>query len=162
MLLLLHIAQAAAQPASPEPPPSGWAAAGDKLLSAAEKHPDTFWPVVACLIPLAMLGGVLFVVVKWVIPAWRAELELNRQHVAAIVKTRGDEAAADLAAGRELARVQHEAIVQRVESKVDTAREDLRRSSDRIDRISEQLARVAAKVAVAVFVVITLSGATCR
>ena len=159
--MLLYIAQAAA-PAVPEPPPSGWAATGDKILSAAERHPDTFWPVVACLIPLAMLGGVLFVVVKWVIPAWREELEKNRLHLAGIVKARGDEAAADLAAGRELARVQHEAIVLRVETKIDTAREDLRRSSDRIDRISEQLARVSAKIAVAVFFLATLSGATCR
>ena len=160
-MLLLYIAQAAA-PAVPEPPPSGWAATGDKILAAAERHPDTFWPVVACLIPLAMLAGVLFVVVRWVLPAWREELEKNRLHLAGIVKQRGDEAAADLAAGRELARVQHDAVVQRVETKIDSTREDLRRSSDRIDRISEQLARVAAKVAVAVFVVITLAGATCR
>lgn len=158
MLLLIPIAQAAA----PEPPPSGWAATGDKILSAAEKHPDTFWPVVACLIPLAMLGGVLFVCVKWVIPAAREELEKNRVHLAGLVKARGDEAAADLAAGRELAKVQHEAIVLRVETKLDSTREDLRRSSDRIDRISEQLARVAAKVAAAVFFLATLSGATCR
>ena len=157
-MLLLHIAQVA----EPEPPPSGWAATGDKILSAAERHPDTFWPVVACLIPLAMLAGVLFVVVRWVLPAWREELEKNRVHLAGLVKQRGDEAAADLAAGRELARVQHDAVVQRVETKIDSTREDLRRSSDRIDRISEQLARVAAKVAVAVFFIATLSSATCR
>lgn len=159
-MLLLHIAQAVA--VVPEPPPAGWAAAPEALLRHAEARPDVFWPVAATVLPLLIVGAFLVLVVRWVLPAWREEKEADRKALAEALKLQSEETKRDAEKDREVARAQNDAVVSRIEGKLDSTREDLRRSSDRIDRISEQLARVAAKVAVAVFVVITLSGATCR
>lgn len=157
-MLLIHMAQSAA----PEPPPAGWAAAPEVLLKHAEARPDVFFPVAATVLPLLIVGGFLVLVVRWILPAWRTEKEADRKALAEALKLQSEETKRDAEKDREVARAQNDAVVSRIEGKLDSTREDLRRSSDRIDRISEQLARVAAKVAAAVFFVATLSGATCR
>lgn len=145
MTVFLLTAQAA--PAA-EPSPGGWAATGEKIVGLAHSQPDAFWPVVAVALPLVLLVGIGILIVRWVIPAWRAEKQLDRDSLVAALRQRGEEAERDAAKDREVAKAQNEAIVQRVESKVDRITGELAKVGERVERHSEVLARLAAKAAV--------------
>lgn len=140
-----------AVPQLPEPPPAGWSGVTGQILSQAERRPDVFWPVVACALPLLLFGGMTFVFVRWVLPAWEKQKELDRQSMATALQKRGEEADRDAARDREAAKAQVDSVVQRLEGKLDNVVSEGRRSSDRIDRISESLAKVTAKIGLTSF-----------
>lgn len=125
-------------------------------------------PVV--VIAMGLLGAIVAFIGWFCAKAWPQHIQTqkdNREHLAGLLKQRGDEAAADVSAARELAKSQHDAIVSRVEAKTDGITGRLEKLSDRIDRNAESVAqlqvtvgRIAVKVGVTSLGLL-LCGATC-
>lgn len=143
--MFLIIAQTA-QTAPAEPSPGGWTATGEKIVSLAHSQPDAFWPVVAVALPLVLLVGIGILLVRWVIPAWREEKKADRDSLVAALRQRGEEAERDATKDRELAKSQSEALVGRIETKIDGIRSEVAKIDGRVERHSEVLARLALKV----------------
>ena len=122
-----------------EPAPQGWSAAGEQLLRHAEQRPDAFWPVVAVALPLLLVAGIGLIVVRWLLPAWREEKKADRESLVTALRQRGEEAAKDAEKDRELAKTQNEAIVQRIENKVERVTGELARIDARVERHGELL-----------------------
>lgn len=111
----------------------------DTLIRHAETAPTVVFAILAIIVPLLVLGGIAVLIVKWLLPAWREEGKLNRQHLADLVAQRGREANEDLAAANLLAKSQHEAIVDRVETKLDQVTSTLDRHTDTLTKIAAKL-----------------------
>lgn len=141
--MLVILAQATPPP---EPSPHGWAQTGEKLVGLAAAQPDAFWPIVAVSLPLLTVAGMVLLVVKWLLPAWREEKKADRDALVTALKQRGEEAERDAAKDRELAKTQSEALVGRIETKIDGIRSEVAKIDGRVERHSEVLARLAAKV----------------
>lgn len=129
-----------------EPAPQGWAGTGEKIVGLAHSQPDAFWPVVAVALPLVLLAGGAILLVKYVIPAWREEKKADRDSLVAALRQRGEEAERDATKDRELAKSQSEALVGRIETKIDSIRTEVAKIDGRVERHSEVLARLALKV----------------
>ena len=129
----IQLAQAA------EPPPQGWSAAGEASLRHAEQRPEAFWPVVAVALPLLIVAGIGLIVVRWILPAWREEKKADRDSLVTALRQRGEEAAKDAEKDRELAKIQNEAIVQRIENKVERVTGELAKMDARVERHTEML-----------------------
>lgn len=144
MSIVVVLAQRLAQA---EPAPAGWSATGEALVRHAEARPDIAFPLLAVISPLALIAGLVWVVVRFVLPAWREEKKLDREHQTSALKTIREDAAGDAAAVRELALAQNQALVARVETKVDRQTGEIEKISGRLDRHGEVLQRVAERVA---------------
>lgn len=93
------------------------------ILDAAYKGPLLF--VAICL--LAIFGGLVWWVAFCFWPGHREEKALDRAHLAELLRQRGLEAADDIKQAREIAGLHHEAIVKRVEGKLDDVHTDVKR-----------------------------------
>lgn len=144
--LIIQVAPLIAQTAPAEPSPGGWTATGEKIVGLAHSQPDAFWPVVAVALPLVLLVGIGILLVRWVIPAWREEKKADRDSLVAALRQRGEEAERDATKDRELAKSQSEALVGRIETKIDGIRTEVAKIDGRVERHSEVLARLALKV----------------
>lgn len=151
--MLLFLAQAA------EPAPSGWGAGADFAVKHAEQRPDIFFPLLASVGFLAIIVGAGYAFVKFAIPAWRDEKKLDREHLTALVVQRGKEAMEDVAAFRELAKAQQQAIVERVGDAVQRQTGEILKLVDRSERHTDLLTRIAGKVGVGLLLVVLLAGA---
>lgn len=98
------------------------------ILDAAYKGPLLF--VAICL--LAIFGGLVWWVAFRFWPGHREEKALDRAHLAELLRQRGDEAADDIKQAREIAGLQHEAIVKRVEGKLDDVHTDVKRIAAKV------------------------------
>lgn len=150
--MLLFLAQAA------EPPPSGWERGAEVALKHAEARPDVLFPLLSVLGFAGILVGAGFIFVRFALPAWRAEKAADREHLSTLVAQRGKEALEDVAAGRELAKVQHSAIVTAIGDRVERVTGEIAKLVDRSERHSDLLTRVAAKVGVGVLILLLAAG----
>lgn len=123
----------------------------ETVRSAVETHPNVWLAVGTALGPLATAVLIGWGVVKFLLPYVKEELAASRAHMAEALTKRGTEAADDVKAARELARVQHEAIVERIEGKIEHL--------DERAKTSETLLRsIAAKVGAVVLVLLLSFG----
>lgn len=145
------------QSALAEPPPAGWSAAGENILRHAESKPDTFFPLLGIAIPCVLLFAAGLIVVRYVVPAYKEQKQLDREHAKErdtlfrehaerLLLARGKDAAEDAAALRELHRERNEALVQRVEGRIERVTGEIAKIGDRLERHGETLSKVAAKV----------------
>lgn len=149
--MLLMIAQA-------EPPPSGWVAAGEVVVKHAEARPDVLFPLLSIVGFAGILVGAGLLFVKYALPAWRAEKAADREHLSALVAQRGKEALEDVAAGRELAKAQHSAIVTAIGDRVDRVTGEIAKLVERSEKHGDLLRSVASKVGVGLLLVILAAG----
>lgn len=154
-MVTLLLAQAAQ---SLEPPPAGWGHVAESTLRHAEQSPAVFFAIAASVLPLGCVGLVIFVFFKWGIPVFREEARLGREHLASLLKQRGEESAADIAAARELAREQNRSLIDRVELKVDGLRTELGKTDERLSRLTDAVSRVASKVGALMVVLMAFVG----
>ena len=113
----------------------------ETVRTAVETHPNVWLAVGVAVGPVATAALIGWVAIRFALPAVREELAASRLHMSEALAKRGVEAADDIKASRELARVQHEALVDKIEGKIDRV--------DERARISETLLRsIAAKVGV--------------
>ena len=90
----------------------------ETVRSAVEQHPNVWLAVGVAVGPVATAALIGWVTIRFVMPAVREELAASRKHMTDSLTARGAEAENDAKAARELARVQHEAIVERIEAKI--------------------------------------------
>ena len=90
----------------------------ETVRTAVETHPNTWLAIGVAVGPVATAALIGWVTIRFVMPAVREELAASRKHMTDSLTARGAEAENDAKAARELARVQHEAIVERIEAKI--------------------------------------------
>lgn len=90
----------------------------ETVRTAVETHPNLYLALGVALAPVATAALIGWVTIRFVMPAVREELAASRKHMTDSLTARGAEAESDAKAARELARVQHEAIVERIEAKI--------------------------------------------
>lgn len=154
-MVTLLLAQAAQ---SLEPPPAGWVGAAESTLRHAEQQPVVFFAIVAAVLPLACVGLLIFALFRWGLPVLREEAKLGRENLAQLLRQRGEESAADIAAARELAREQNRSLIDRVELKVDGLRTELGKTDERLSRLTDAVSRVASKVGALMVVLMAFVG----
>ena len=154
-MVTLLLAQAAQ---SLEPPPAGWGHVAESTLRHAEQSPAVFFAIAACIMPIACVALMIFAFFRWGLPTFREEARLGREHLASLLKQRGEESAADIAAARELSSVQQRALVDRVELKIDSLRTDLGKTDDRVNRLGDAVSRIASKVGALIVVLVAFVG----
>ena len=90
----------------------------ETVRTAVETHPNVWLAVGVAVGPVATVVLIGWGTLKFLLPYVKEELAASRKHMADALSARGNEAADDIKAARELARVQHEAIVERIEGKI--------------------------------------------
>ncbi len=90
----------------------------ETVRTAVETHPNVWLAIGVAVGPVATAALIGWVTIRFVMPAVREELAASRKHMTDSLTARGAEAENDAKAARELARVQHEAIVERIEAKI--------------------------------------------
>ena len=119
----------------------------ETVRTAVETHPNIWLAVGVAVGPVATVVLIGWGVTRHLLPYIKDELAASRAHMAEALTKRGVEAADDIKAARELARVQHEAIVGRIEAKIDHL--------DERSKTSETLLRsIAAKIGVVALVLL--------
>ena len=123
----------------------------ETVRTAVETHPNVWLAVGVAVGPVATATLIGWGVTRHLLPYIKDELAASRLHMSEALAKRGNEAADDIKAARELARVQHEALVDKIESKIDRV--------DERARISETLLRsIAAKIGVVALVLLLSFG----
>lgn len=123
----------------------------ETVRTAVETHPNIWLAVGVAVGPVATVVLIGWGTLKFLLPYVREELAASRKHMADALSARGNEAADDVKAARELARVQHEAIVERIEGKIEHL--------DERAKTSETLLRsIAAKIGVVALVLLLSFG----
>lgn len=90
----------------------------ETVKTAVETHPNTWLAIGVAVGPVATAVLIGWGVIRHLLPYIKDELAASRKHMSDALAARGNEAADDIKASRELARVQHEAIVERIEGKI--------------------------------------------
>ena len=90
----------------------------ETVRAAVETHPNTWLAIGVAVGPVATTVLIGWGVIRHLLPYIKDELAASRLHMSEARTKRGAEAADDIKAARELARVQHEAIVERIEGKI--------------------------------------------
>ena len=90
----------------------------ETVKTAVETHPNTWLAIGVAVGPVATTVLIGWGVIRHLLPYIKDELAASRLHMSEALTKRGAEAADDIKAARELARVQHEAIVERIEGKI--------------------------------------------
>jgi hypothetical protein len=90
----------------------------ETVRAAVEQHTNVWLAVGVAVGPVATAVLIGWGVIRHLLPYIRDELAASRAHMSDALNKRGAEAAEDIQAARELARVQHEAIVERIEGKI--------------------------------------------
>ena len=123
----------------------------DWAVKSAGTQPS-FYPLLLVAVLLCVIGGfgllvwrIKPLVLEW-IAAWRAEQALNRAHADEQLKAIREDAQGDNAAQRELAKVQQQAIVERIGERVDRVSGAVEKLTDRTERHGAVLASIAAKI----------------
>lgn len=123
----------------------------ETVRTAVETHPNVWLAVGVAVGPLLTAVIIGWGVVKFLLPYVKDELAASRLHMSEALAKRGTEAADDVKSARELARVQHEALVERIEGKIEHL--------DERAKTSETLLRsIAAKVGVVALVLLLSFG----
>ncbi len=123
----------------------------ETVRTAVETHPNTWLAVGVAVGPVATVVLIGWGVVRFLLPYIKDELAASRLHMSEALNKRGNEAADDIKAARELARVQHEALVERIEGKIDHL--------DERSKTHETLLRsIAAKIGVVALVLLLAFG----
>lgn len=115
------------------------------LIDSAYKAPLLF----IALALLLILGYALWWVTHKLWPQHLEEQQKTRDHMTAMMTTRGKEAAEDAERDRELHKAQNEVIVNRVENKIAGVSGQVADVHDRVVGIDDALRRIALKVGVA-------------
>lgn len=119
----------------------------ETVRTAVETRPNVWLAVGVAVGPLLTAVIIGWGVVKFLLPYVKEELAASRAHMSEALTKRGVEAADDIGAARELAKVQHAALVDKIEGKIDRV--------DERARISETLLRsIAAKIGVVALVLL--------
>ena len=148
--------------AQTDPTLGGWTAAGEVVLKHAEAQPSVVFPLLSLLGIFAMIAGFAYVYVRFYLPTYKEQKLLDREHLAGLVAQRGREAQEDVAAARELAKVQQSAIVEKIGSEVSRHTGELLKLVDRSERHTDLLTRIAGKVGVGLVLCILLAVAAGR
>jgi hypothetical protein len=90
----------------------------ETVRAAVEQHTNVWLAVGVAVGPLATAMLIGWGVVKFLLPYVREEIAASRKHMSDALTARGNEAADDIKAARELAATQHAAIVDRIEAKI--------------------------------------------
>jgi hypothetical protein len=123
----------------------------ETVKTAVETHPNTWLAVGVAVGPVATVVLIGWGTLKFLLPYVKEELAASRKHMSDALAARGNEAVDDIKAARELARVQHEAIVERIEGKIEHL--------DERAKTSETLLRsIAAKIGAVVLVLLLSFG----
>lgn len=136
-----------------EPSPSGWTAAGEVVLRHVEAQPNTTFALLAIVGPVLVGFAFIFASVKWGLPFVREQLDAFRAHTATLLGQRGTDASQDLAAARELAKSQHNAIVEKIGDEVSRQTGEIAKLNEKTDRHGELLRSVVMKIGAAVFLI---------
>lgn len=123
----------------------------ETVRTAVETHPNIWLAVGVAVGPVATVVLIGWGTLKFLLPYVKEELAASRKHMSDALAARGNEAADDIKAARELARVQHEALVERIEGKIDHL--------DERSKTHETLLRsIAAKIGVVALVLLLAFG----
>jgi len=123
----------------------------ETVRAAVEQHTNVWLAVGVAVGPVATAVLIGWGVIRHLLPYIKDELAASRLHMSEALAKRGVEAGEDIKAARELARVQHEAIVERIEGKIDHL--------DERSKTHETLLRsIAAKIGVVVLVLLLAFG----
>ena len=123
----------------------------ETVRSALENKPNLWLAFAVAVTPIATAALIGWVAIRHALPAIREELAASRLHMSEALAKRGVEAADDIKASRELARVQHEALVDKIEGKLD-------RLGERVQDSHTLLRSIAAKVGVVALVLMLSFG----
>ena len=123
----------------------------ETVRAAVEQHTNVWLAVGVAVGPVATAVLIGWGVIRHLLPYIKDELAASRLHMSEALAKRGAEAGEDIKAARELARVQHEAIVERIEGKIDHL--------DERSKTHETLLRsIAAKIGVVALVLLLAFG----
>ncbi len=115
----------------------------ETVRTAVETHPNIWLSVGVAVSPVCTAALIGWVTIRFVMPAVREELAASRLHMSEALAKRGVEAADDIKASRELARVQHEALVDKIEGKLDRLGERVQDSHTLLRSIAAKIGAVA-------------------
>ena len=115
----------------------------ETIRTAVEQHPNIWLAIGVAVGPVATAALIGWVAIKYALPAVREELAASRAHMSEALAKRGVEAAEDIKASRELARVQHEALVDKIEGKIDRLDERAKTSETLLRSIAAKVGAVA-------------------
>lgn len=115
----------------------------ETVRAAVETHPNIWLAVGVAVGPVATAALIGWVAIRHALPAVREELAASRLHMSEALAKRGDEAAEDIIAARELARVQHAALVERIEGRVERLDERAKTSETLLRSIVAKIGAVA-------------------
>lgn len=115
----------------------------ETVRSAVEQHPNVWLAVGVAVGPVATAALIGWVAIRFALPAVREELAASRLHMSEALAKRGVEAAEDIIAARELARVQHAALVERIEGRVERLDERAKTSETLLRSIVAKIGAVA-------------------
>jgi hypothetical protein len=123
----------------------------ESVAGHLESHTQAWLTIAAAMGPLIAVGALVFVIIRFLIPFLREEAKNNREHLIALVAQRGKEAQEDIAANRELSKIQQAAIVERVEVKV----EDLH---TKVSGVHEAVQRIVIKMGLSAILLLGVYG----
>ncbi len=115
----------------------------ESVRAAVETHPNIWLAVGVAVGPVATAALIGWVAIRFALPAVREELAASRLHMSEALTKRGAEAAEDISAARELARVQHAALVERIEGRVERLDERVQDSHTLLRSIATKIGAVA-------------------
>lgn len=115
----------------------------ETVRTAVETHPNVWLAVGVAVGPVGTAALIGWVAIRHALPAIREELAASRLHMSEALTKRGVEAADDIKASRELARVQHEALVDKIEGKLDRLGERVQDSHTLLRSIAAKIGAVA-------------------
>jgi len=115
----------------------------ETVRTALENKPNLWLAFAVAVTPIATAGLIVWVAIKFALPAIREELAASRLHMSEALAKRGVEAAEDISAARELARVQHAALVERIEGRVERLDERVQDSHTLLRSIATKIGAVA-------------------
>lgn len=123
----------------------------ETVRDAVQAHPNVWLAVGVAVGPLATAVLIGWGVVRHLLPYIKEELAASRLHMSEALTKRGVEAADDIKAARELSRAQHDALVDKIEGKLD-------RLGERVQDSHTLLRSIAAKIGAVVLVLLLSFG----
>lgn len=115
----------------------------ETVRDAVQAHPNVWLAVGVAVGPTATAVLIGWGVVRHLLPYIKEELAASRLHMSEALAKRGNEAADDIKAAQALAKAQHEALVDKIEGKIDRLGERVQDSHTLLRSIAAKIGAVA-------------------
>lgn len=120
------------------------------VKNALETKPNIWLAIGIAISPFITVGSIALFVVKYIMPAWEKQQEINRQRLSELLKERSNDAEKQVTATREIAKLQNDSLQEKIELKIDHL-------DERVKNNETLLRNIAAKMGVVIFLIFMCS-----